>query len=90
MTVSDDGTVVIDVPDDFPKAIKQTYAQIPEPAQFGFDMFNDNWSNIDELAFKVPTYIKDAVNLYFLKLLSRANYTDQNGNDPTQKHSSSN
>jgi len=90
LTLNDDGTIALDLPDDFQKEIQKTYNEIPEPAQFGFDVFNDVWKNVDEFAFKVPPYIKDAVNLYFLKLLSRANYTDQTGNDPTHEHNSLN
>lgn len=52
---------------------------LPESVQFGYKIFNNVWKDIDELAFKVPEYLKRAVNWYFLEMCLSANYKDQTG-----------
>lgn len=83
--LNDDGTATLRIPEDFEKEIQDTYKKLPEVGQFGFDIFKDIWKNVDDFAFKVPPYIQNAVNLYFIELVERATETDQKGQLPHKK-----
>lgn len=77
-----DNSIMLDIPesqDDLKSRIKDIRKSLPEDVEFGFKRFNDVWEDIDDMAFKVPSYLKDAVNWYFLEMCLNANYRDQKG-----------
>lgn len=85
MTIGKGNKVDITLPENLEKEIDQMYKNLPEPVAFGYDVFIARWDDIDSFAFKVPKYLKDAVNWYFLKMLTRASHLNQNGDTPRKK-----
>lgn len=71
LKIKEDGLAHLELHENIEKDIKETYDQLPEELQFGFDMFNNNWKYIDEMAFIIPKEIINNVNMYFLDLLKQ-------------------
>ncbi|MFZ2354115.1 helix-turn-helix domain-containing protein [Paucilactobacillus nenjiangensis] len=78
MKLKTDGTVVIETHDDKEKDIKEEYENLPGFAQDAYDVFTDVWNSVD-IFLKVPKYIEQSVNVYFLDLLTQQQYRDQDG-----------
>ncbi|MCC4341638.1 helix-turn-helix domain-containing protein [Limosilactobacillus reuteri] len=80
--VKEDNAVEIKIPSsekEILNRIDSIKKSLPESVAFGYKIFDDVWESIDDMAFKVPKYLKNAVNWYFLEMCLAANYKDQNG-----------